>query len=518
LIGFVKVIITIILMSSINGKLTSVTLAGMLVLCLIAVPFGQKLTALSKQYQDVLGDAQTRSTEALGSIRTVQSFAAEPKELNRYVQKIGDPDIPRGSSTASHNDTTYSVGTKKAIVQVSLFTLVFGGAFGFLYCTLWYGFYLVTIDGTLTLGGLSAFQAYVFIIGGAIGQTVNNIAQVFSGVGASGRVFYLLERKPQIKNFDGISDDDHETEEESEKGDTKPAKPAKPAAEKATKKVRNSIVPSTPLEGSIAFENIMFSYPTRPDVLVLNAFSLKLAKNTTTALVGSSGSGKSTVVSLIQRFYDVDGGRITLDGVDITHLDMSWLRSQIGYVQQEPQLFGVTIRDNLTYGLSEAEATEITQIELEDACRDANAHDFISSWPEGYDTMVGERGITLSGGQKQRIAIARALLTNCGILLLDEATSALDAESEHEVQTAIENAVVGRTVVVVAHRLSTIRCADQIVVMDNRKIVDIGTHEELLSGCRRYQDLIKRQSNMVRDVSSDTLRKMVPSNFSIDEE
>jgi len=233
--------------------------------------------------------------------------------------------------------------------------------------------------------------------------------------------------------------------------------------------------------------------------------------------VGSSGSGKSTVVSLIQRFYDIEGGNIYLDGTDITHLDMSWLRTQIGYVQQEPQLFGITIRENLVYGMSEEASAKITQVELEDACRNANAHEFISSWPEGYDTMVGERGITLSGGQKQRIAIARALLTNCRILLLDEATSALDAESEHEVQKAIENAMVGRTVVVVAHRLSTIRSADQIVVMDNRKIVDTGTHEELMTGCQRYQDLIKRQGTMVRDVSSGTLAKMIPSNFTIDE-
>jgi len=399
-------------------------------------------------------------------------------------------------------ENTYNVGISKAFTQVTVFTVVFGGAFGWLYCTLWYGFHLVVSEGTLSLGGLSAFQSYVFIIGAAIGQTVTNVTQVVTALGASGRVFYLLERKPKIKNFDGISEDDDATED----------------MDSPPKKRRESIIPTKPMEGNIEFENVMFSYPTRPDVLVLNAFSLKLPKDTTTALVGSSGSGKSTVVSLIQRFYDVDGGKITLDGVDLTHLNMAWFRSQIGYVQQEPQLFGISIRDNLTYGLTDEAAAKITQTELENACRDANAHDFITAWPDGYDTMVGERGVTLSGGQKQRISIARALLTNCRILLLDEATSALDAESEHEVQMAIENAMVGRTVVVVAHRLSTIRSADQIVVMDNRKIVDIGTHDQLLEGCKRYQDLIKRQSTMVRDVSSGTLQKMLPAGFSIDEE
>ncbi len=506
--GILKVIMSIILMYGINAKLTSMTLGGLVILCLIAIPIGFKLMHLSKIYQDVLGDAQTRSTEALGSIRTVQSFAAEPKELNRYKERIGDPDSSRQDKASNSTlENTYGVGVRKSIAQVGMFTLIFGGAFGWLYCTLWYGFYLVTIEGTLSLGGLSAFQSYVFIIGAAIGSTVTNVTQVFTAIGACGRVFYLLERKPKIKNYDGISDDGDESQQEGEKEGAKPAKA-----------LRKSIVPPKLMEGNIEFENVMFSYPSRPDVLVLNAFSLKLSKDTTTALVGSSGSGKSTVVSLIQRFYDIDSGKITLDGVDLTHLDMNWFRSQIGYVQQEPSLFGISIRDNLTYGLSEEAAANITQEELENVCRDANAHDFISSWPDGYDTMVGERGVTLSGGQKQRISIARALLTKCRILLLDEATSALDAESEHEVQKAIENAMVGRTVVVVAHRLSTIQSADQIVVMDNRKIVDIGTHDELLDGCKRYQDLIKRQSTMVRDVSSGTLQKMLPPDFTIDEE
>jgi len=183
---------------------------------------------------------------------------------------------------------------------------------------------------------------------------------------------------------------------------------------------------------------------------------------------------------------------------------LTWLRKQIGYVQQEPNLFGLTIRENMLYGVDR----DVSQDELEAASRDAHAHEFIEQMTDGYDTLVGERGIQLSGGQRQRVAIARALLTNCKILLLDEATSALDAESEHLVQQAIDKAVVGRTVIIVAHRLSTIRQADQIVVMDKHKIVDVGQHDALLDKSSKYQDLIKRQSVMIRDVSSSGLRNL----------
>jgi ABC-type multidrug transport system fused ATPase/permease subunit len=197
----------------------------------------------------------------------------------------------------------------------------------------------------------------------------------------------------------------------------------------------------------------------------------------------------------MQRFYDVTKGSITLDGNDIRSLDLKWYRRQIGFVQQEPQLFGLTIRQNVCYGILENEQS-ITDEEVYEACRKANAHDFIQEWPNGYDTLVGERGVKLSGGQKQRIAIARALLINPRILLLDEATSALDAESEHLVQEAIDKAVQGRTVLIVAHRLSTIQRAHQIVVMDNHQIVDVGTHSELMQRCTKYQDLIRRQQDI----------------------
>lgn len=201
--------------------------------------------------------------------------------------------------------------------------------------------------------------------------------------------------------------------------------------------------------------------------------------------------GKTTIIGLLQRFYDVCDGSVTLDGHDIRQLDLKWLRSQMAYVQQEPQLFGLTIRENITYGVRRE---NITQEEIEAVAKEANAHEFISQFPDGYDTLVGERGIQLSGGQKQRIAIARALLPQPRLLLLDEATSALDAESEHLVQEAIDKAVVGRTVLIVAHRLSTVQRANQIVVVDDHQIVDVGTHSDLLNRCSKYQELIKRQA------------------------
>merc|ERR1712226_797484 len=311
-------------------------------------------------------------------------------------------------------------------------------------------------------------QSYVFNIGLGLGTASTHLAKIFEGMGASGRVFYLLERTPAIPT---------------------PPKPGEPA--------KTPVTPET-CEGEIKFDDVDFAYPSRPDIKVLSGFSLEIAPNTTTALVGSSGSGKSTVVALLQRFYDINSGKLLIDGENMKDLNLKWLRQHIGFVQQEPQLFGVSVRENLLYGVDNSEA--IPQEKIEQACRDANAHDFIPSWPDGYETLVGERGVKLSGGQKQRIAIARALLKDCRILLLDEATSALDAESEHLVQEAIDKAVIGRTVIIVAHRLSTIRRAKQIVVMNNHQIVDVGTHDYLLENCGKYQDLIKRQSMITSDI------------------
>lgn len=474
-IQFIKAVAAMALMFFLSSKLAGVALGGVSLIFALSLPMGKLMGKLSKEYQDILGQAQTHSTEAIGSMRTVQSFAAEEKEVKRYNTKIGNPDDIPLWWPPKEPKTTYRVGVFKSITQSAFFTFVFGAGFGFLNVTLWYGFYLV-LQGEMTLGELTAFNSYIITIGFAMGQLAGSISKVFEGMGASGRVFYLMDRVPAIP---------------------KPATKETPAIE--------TFCPES-MEGNIELEHVSFTYLSRPDQKVLNDVSIRMPANSTTALVGSSGAGKSTIVSLLQRFYDINEGSIRIDGHPLETLDLRWLRSKIGYVQQEPQLFGMTVRENMLYGVSR----DVSQEELEAASKDAHAHEFISTWPDGYDTLVGERGVKLSGGQKQRVAIARALLTNCRILLLDEATSALDAESEHLVQEAIDKAVVGRTVVVVAHRLSTIRQADQIVVMDDHKVVDVGTHEELLDRCLKYQDLIKRQSVMARDVSVSGLKELLP--------
>jgi len=462
-VQLIKAIAAMCLMFSLSAELAGIATGGVVVIACVSAPMFGIMAKLSKEYQEVLGIAQSHSTETIGSMRTVQGFAAEEKESKRYDQKIGNPDDVPCWWPPVEQKTTYRVGFFKGVAQSGFFTFIFGAGFGYLNITLWYGFYLVT-RGELTLGQLTAFNSFIITIGFALGQGAAAIGKMVEGMGASGRVFYLLDRTPNIP---------------------------KPSSENMKD---NTIKPES-MEGNIELQNVMFHYPSRPNQIVLNNVSLTIPKGSTTALVGSSGAGKSTIVSLLQRFYDVDEGVITIDGHILEQLDLQWLRSNIGYVQQEPQLFGLTVKENITYGVHR----EVTQEEIEQAATDANAHEFISSWPEGYDTLVGERGVKLSGGQKQRVAIARALMTNCRILLLDEATSALDAESEHLVQQAIDKAVVGRTVVVVAHRLSTIRQADQIVVMDNHQVVDVGKHEELMSRCTKYQDLIRRQSMSVVD-------------------
>lgn len=359
LLGVIKVVVAIGLMFWIAPSLAGVSIGSVVLIFGVAMPLGQLLGRLSKEYQNELGEAQTYSTEAFGSMRTVQSFAAEDKEIKRFGGRIGNPDdfpwwYPTKDPAHPDASSTYRVGFFKSMTTAAFYVFIFGAGFGFLYVSLWYGFYLVN-DGQISLGDLTAFQSYIFTIGFGLGGAASHFAKVFEGLGASGRVFYLLERVPAIP--------------------------------KPEKKLEQStpIRPSA-MKGDIEFRSVNFSYPSRPDIKVLNDFTLRIPANTTTALVGSSGSGKSTVVALLQRFYDIQSGAIEIDGHNIEDLDLKWLRKHIGFVQQEPVLFGLSCRENLLYGVER----EVSQEELEKACRDANAYDFISSWPNGFDTLVGE--------------------------------------------------------------------------------------------------------------------------------
>ena len=453
LIGAIKIVGTLSLMLFISVKLSIVMFIVFAVLLLLCIPFATFIGRISRQYQDSLAVASTFSTEALGSMRTVRSFFAEKKEVERYQTHIGNPEAHRYWDPFNSPQSTYKTGSIKGLVAPSFGAFAFGMAISAMYATLWVGFYDV-VDGKLTLGRMVAFQSYVFQMGISLATLSGHFIALMTAKGAAARVFELLDRESEIQLDAGKT-------------------------------------PEGKMKGDIVFENVEFRYPTRLETAVLKGFNLTVKENETVAIVGSSGAGKSTIIGLLQRFYDVSGGAVKFDGIDARDLHQGWIRRNLGLVGQEPTLFGLSIRDNLTYGIEDP--SKITDEQVVEACKQANCHNFITQFPEGYKTMIGERGVRLSGGQKQRIAIARALIPSPSVLLLDEATSALDAESEHLVQTAIDEVMVGRTVVVIAHRLSTVRKADKIVVMDQGKVEAEGTHDELMKGCQIYKDLVSRQ-------------------------
>jgi ABC-type multidrug transport system fused ATPase/permease subunit len=314
---------------------------------------------------------------------------------------------------------------------------------------LWYGGHLVS-EGSMTLGGLTSYLVYTLLVAFSLGGLSDLWADLMKASGAAERIFELFDRAPAITTSEGL------------------------------------VLPR--LEGKLAFQDVWFSYPTREDAPVLQGIDLSVLPGEVIALVGPSGAGKSTFAALLLRLYDPTGGRIVLDGHDLRDLSPSWLRRQIGVVSQEPLLFATTIAENIAYGRAGAAAEDI-----EAAARAANAHDFIVTFPEGYQTLVGERGVQLSGGQKQRIAIARAVLKDPRLLVLDEATSALDAESEHLVKEAIDRLMKGRTTLVIAHRLSTVADADRMFVLEGGRIVQSGEHAVLLGQEGLYRRLVERQ-------------------------
>ncbi|KAL8172358.1 hypothetical protein V2J09_024162 [Rumex salicifolius] len=412
--------------------------------------YAYTLTGLTSKSRESYANAGIIAEQAIAQVRTVYSYVGETKALNAYSDAIHD---------------TLQLGYKAGMAKGLGLGCTYGIACMSWALVFWYAG--VFIRNGQTDGGKAFTAIFSAIVGGmSLGQSFSNLGAFSKGKAAGYKLLEIINQKPLIQDpTDGLRLEE--------------------------------------VKGDIELKNVSFSYPSRPDVMIFRDFSMFFPAGKTVAVVGGSGSGKSTVVSLIERFYDPNQGQILIDNVDIKTLQLRWLRDQIGLVNQEPALFATTILENILYGKSDASMTEV-----EAATSAANAHSFISLLPNGYNTQVGERGVQLSGGQKQRIAIARAMLKNPKILLLDEATSALDAGSESIVQEALDRLMVGRTTVVVAHRLSTIRNVDKIAVLQQGHVAETGTHEELISKAGAYATLIRFQ-DMVgnRDFSNPSTRR-----------
>nr|CAD7454572.1 unnamed protein product [Timema tahoe] len=393
----------------------------------MAIVYGRYVRKITKSVQDSLADATQVAEEKIANIRTVKMFSQEERENQMYAEKIQKV---LGLLYREARASSLFYGLTGLSGNIIILTV------------LYYGGVMVS-DQHITVGNLSAFLLYAAYIGVSIGGLSSFYSELNKGLGASTRLWELIDRTPAIPLTGGL-------------------------------------VPITEPRGHITFQHVTFRYPARPDSLILKDFTLDIMPGSVTAVVGASGSGKSTLASLLLRLYDPESGEVMLDGTSIRQIQVDWLRKHVGVVSQEPVLFSSSIKDNILYGASDP--SQVTTEQLIAVTKEANAYNFIvNTFSEGFNTMVGERGVMLSGGQKQRVAIARALIKNPRILLLDEATSALDAESEHLVQEALERIMKGRTVLTIAHRLSTIRNADQIAVLEHGQIVEIGTYTTLMS-------------------------------------
>lgn len=420
-----------------SGKLTLVMLSSLPLLIAAAVVFGRKLRGMSRDTQDRLAETGTIVEETLQAIASVKAFANELFELRRYD---------------SVNQSVLSTALRAAKWRAAFVAFIIAALFGGIVIVLWFGAHLLQ-TGQITAGELTRFVLYTTFIAGAMSQAAELFSQLQRTIGATQRVREMMQEQREF--VVGLKADSQ--------NDLRSTQP--PIAETRDR-----------LAGKVEFSRVSFRYPSRPESPVINQVSVVANPGEVVALVGPSGAGKSTLTALLLRFYDPQEGRVLIDEQDAREYPISWLRGQMALVPQDVLLFGGTIAANIAYGKPDA-----TPAEIEQAARQANAHDFISSFPEGYETLVGDRGIKLSGGQRQRVAIARAILKDPAILILDEATSSLDSESERLVQEALDTLMQGRTTFVVAHRLSTIRGADRILVLDRGEIVEQGTHEELSS-------------------------------------
>uniref|UniRef100_A0A383WD81 Uncharacterized protein n=1 Tax=Tetradesmus obliquus TaxID=3088 RepID=A0A383WD81_TETOB len=420
-----------------SWRLASLTCATLPVTLLMFRTFAR----LNKRYVTAqltsAAAASATAQEVLAGIRTVKSFAKEGHIVRKY--------------TSAANDIL-SWGLKSAVASGVFTGSAIPFAFGSMMVVLWYGAVLV-LQGDMSLGDLNAYMLYAIFVSGSAGGIAGTAASLIAAVGAGRRVFQLMDRTPQLP----------------------PSGTLKPAG--------------SPAGASLEFKDVHFAYPSRPDSWVLSGFSLAISPGQSVALVGASGGGKSTVVKLVQRFYDPQRGSLTLDGIDIRSIDTTFLHQAVALVAQEPLVFSESIEYNICFGVHR----QVTQAEIEAAAVAAHAHGFISALPQGYASRVGEAGVMLSGGQRQRLAIARALLCAPRLLLLDEATSALDAESEHLVQQALQEAARNRSVMVIAHRLSTVTGADMVAVVQAGSVVESGTHSALMAAGGAYSQLVQRQ-------------------------
>ncbi|XP_032287325.1 ATP-binding cassette sub-family B member 9 isoform X2 [Phoca vitulina] len=430
----VKVTGVVVFMFSLSWQLSLVTFMGFPIIMMVSDIYGKYYKRLSKEVQNALARASSTAEETISAMKTVRSFANEEEEAGVYSRKLQQVYKLNRKEAAAYTYYVWGSGLTLLVVQVSI---------------LYYGGHLV-ISGQMTSGNLISFIIYEFVLGDCMESVGSVYSGLMQGVGAAEKVFEFIDRQPTMVHDGNLAPDR--------------------------------------LEGRVDFENVTFTYRTRPHTQVLQNVSFSLSPGKVTALVGPSGSGKSSCVNILENFYPLEGGCVLLDGKPISAYDHKYLHRVISLVSQEPVLFARSITDNISYGLPTVPFEMVVE-----AAQKANAHGFIMELQDGYNTETGEKGAQLSGGQKQRVAMARALVRNPPVLILDEATSALDAESEYLIQQAIHGNLQKHTVLIIAHRLSTVERAHLIVVLDKGRVVQQGTHQQLLAQGGLYAKLVQRQ-------------------------